>query len=257
MFPGEQKVGEIRRGSIDTNVIYNEDCIKVMKRLPDNSVDLIVTDPPYLMGYKTNYRQNKEHNFCSKILNDDNPNLVKNYIKESYRILKNNSAIYCFANSNRIGFFKQEIEKYFNIKNIIVWVKNNHTAGDLKAQYGKKYEFIIYANKGRCEIKGKRLTDVWFFDRVSGNKQIHQNQKPLELIKTCIKKSSNENDIVFDGFMGSGTAAVASKLLNRKFIGCELNGTEYYKALKRIGKIDKNYYEELPEEEKPKQAQLF
>ena len=242
---------------METNVIYNEDCLEGMKKLPDDSVDLVLTDPPYLMNYKTNRRKNKNHEFSQTILNDDNPDLIKKYIKECYRILKNDSAFYCFANSNKIDLFKQEIEKYFNLKNIIVWVKNNHTAGDLEAAYGKKYEFILYANKGRSLIKGTRLTDVWEFDKVAGENLIHQNQKPLKLIKRIIKKSSNKNDIVFDGFIGSGTTAIASELLKRKFIGFELDEYEHKKAIKRLGKINKSYYDKLSEEEKPSQLQMF
>ena len=242
---------------MDTNVIYNEDCLEGMKRIPDNSIDLIVTDPPYLMSYMTNRRKDKNHEFCKPILNHNNEKMIKKYIKECFRILKNNSAFYCFTNSNKVDFFKKEIEDYFNIKNIIVWVKNNHTAGDLEAQYGKQYEFIVYANKGRRKINGKRITDIWYFDRVAGNEQIHQNQKPINLIKTCILKSSEEGDVVFDGFMGSGTTAISAKLTNRKFIGTELDKTEWHKSIKRLGKLNKKYYDKLPEKEKPKQTQLF
>ena len=242
---------------MELNKIYNMDCLEGMKMLDDNSVNLIVTDPPYLMNYMTNYRKNKEHEFCKPILNDNNEELVSNYIKECYRILKNNTAIYIFANDIKIDFFKQEIEKYFNIKNIIDWIKNNHTAGDLEAAYGRQKEYIIFANKGRRKINGKRLTDVWYFDRVVGNEQIHQNQKPIELINRCILKSSNEGDVVFDGFMGSGTTAASAVVNNRKFIGAELDYNEWLKAINRIGKINKKYLEVLPEKEKPAKLQLF
>lgn len=60
------------------------------------------------------------------------------YIKECYRVLKNNTAIYMFCSFDKVDFFKAEIEKYFDIKNIIIWKKNNHTAGDLEAQFGKQ-----------------------------------------------------------------------------------------------------------------------
>jgi len=108
--------------------------------MPDNSIDLIVTDPPYLMNYRGK-RQNKEHKFNKPILNDDNEQIIIDYIKECSRILKDDAAIYMFCNSNRVEFFKIDLEKYFNLKNIIVWVKNNWTIGDLKAQYGKQHEF--------------------------------------------------------------------------------------------------------------------
>lgn len=213
------------------DVIYNGDVMIGLRGgvIPDESVDLIVTDPPYLMNYKTNYRKDKTHKFCRPIIGDTNPDLISNYLKECYRILKNNSAIYVFCNCNKVDFFKQEIEKVgFNIKNMIIWVKNNHTAGDLVAQYGKKYEIVFYANKGRSPIRGKRLTDVWEFSKVSSADLLHQNQKPIELIRLCIEKSSDNGAIVFDGFMGSGTTAIACLETGRHYIGYELD-SEYFK----------------------------
>ena len=215
---------------------YHGDCITKMRELIDDDikVDLIISDPPYLMKYKTNYRVNKTHDFCSCIPNDDNPELIENFISLSYDILKNNTAFYCFCNQNKIDFFKATIEKFFKIKNIIVWVKNNWTAGDLQAAFAKQYEFIILANKGRCPIQGKRITDVWNFNRVSGKSQLHQNQKPTDLIELCLEKHSRPGDLVLDPFMGSGTTGVACLNKNRNFIGIELNKSYIDIARKRI-----------------------
>lgn len=214
--------------------LYHGDCIEIMKKhIPNESIDLIVTDPPYLIDYKTN-RRKYEHEFDTVIQNDDNPQIIIDYIKECYRILKNDSAMYMFCSFDKVDFFKQELEKYFNVKNMIIWVKNSHTAGDLEAQFGKQYEIIFLVNKGRKLINGVRLTDVWNFDKVSGNHQQHQNQKPVNLIEQCIIKHSKENDIVFDGFMGSGTTGVACKNLNRQFIGIEIEEAYYKMAEKRI-----------------------
>ena len=216
-------------------LIYNEDCIKGMSKLKDNSIDLVVTDPPYLVDYKTNRRNNKEHRFCKPIIGDNDESLITRFIKESYRVLKDDSAMYVFCNSNRIDFFKKEIETAgFKIKNIIVWVKNNWTAGDLKASFGKQYEFIILANKGRAFFNGKRLSDVWEFDRVVGKNQLHQNQKPLELIERMILKHSKPCGLVLDPFMGSGTTGVACVKHGRKFIGYELDKRYFEIAEKRL-----------------------
>lgn len=213
------------------------DCLDIMKKMNDESIDLIVTDPPYLINYKTNYRKNKEHDFCKEILNDGNYNLIHNYIQECYRILKNNSAMYIFCNCDKVDYFKQELEKAnFKIKNMIIWIKNNWTAGDLQAQFGKQYEIIFLVNKGRKKINGKRLTDVWNFNRVSGKKQLHQNQKPIELLEQCMLKHSEENDVIFDGFMGSGSTGVACINTNRQFIGIELDEKYFNIAKKRINK---------------------
>lgn len=178
------------------DIIHKTDCIAFMRQLPSESVDLIVTDPPYLMNYKTRRRKNKSDKFCSAIIGDTSEELIATYIKECYRILKNNSACYMFCNANKVEFFITELQKYFNIKNIIVWVKNIHTAGDLVAQYGKRHEFIFYVNKGRSPIRNGRISDVWEFDKVPSSRLLHQNQKPVELIKQCITKSSDAGGCV-------------------------------------------------------------
>jgi site-specific DNA-methyltransferase (adenine-specific) len=226
------------------NYLYKKNCIEVMEDFKECSIDLIVTDPPYLINYKTGYRKNKNHKFCSTINNDDNFILIEKYIKECYRILKDNSAMYIFCSQQQEDFFKKCLkDSRFTIKNMIIWVKNNWTAGDLKCSYGKQYEIIYYVNKGKKEINGKRLSDVWNFPRVSGNSQLHSNQKPVSLIKRCIEKSSNIKDLVFDGFAGSGTTGEASKLLDRDFILCE-NDPYYINIIeKRLNKninIDKS-----------------
>lgn len=225
---------------IEINNVYNCDCIKLMQEMIRGGVcvDCIITDPPYLIGYKSKSRKNKDHKFCKEILNDNNPELIKEYIKLCYDILKDNKALYMFCNADKIDIFKQEIEKYFTIKNIIIWVKNNWTAGDLEAQYGKQYEMIIYANKGRCKFKSqKRKTDVWFYDRVYGNEQIHQNEKPISLICEMLTNSTNENDLVFDGFGGSFSTYVACYKMNRKFIGSELDKEYFDIGSKRLNEL--------------------
>ncbi len=227
---------------LELNKIYNTDCLEFMHSMPDSCVDLVVTDPPYLIGYKSGYRKDKTHDFASTIQNDDNPDLIKNYIKECYRIMKQNTAMYMFCSQDKNDFFKQELEKYFNIKNQIIWVKNNHTVGDLTSQFGKAYEIIFLVNKGEAPFVGKRLTDVWHYDRIVGNKQKHQNQKPINLIKQCLLKHSLDGDIVFDGFMGSGTTAVACKELNRNFIGCEIEAKYCEIAEKRLRKAVRSLF---------------
>ena len=128
------------------NNIYQGDCLEVMKTFKDKSIDCVVTDPPYLISYKTNRRKDKNHQFCKEIQGDNDPLLINNTIKECYRVLKDNTAMYMFCSFDKVDFFKQELEKYFTIKNMIVWVKNNWTAGDLQAQFGKQYEIIFLAN---------------------------------------------------------------------------------------------------------------
>ena len=229
-----------------TNKIFNGDCIKVMRDIPSESIDLIVTDPPYLISYKTNHRKDKDHEFSSEIANDSNPQLIVDYIEQCERIMKNDTAMYMFCSADKVDFFKQEIEKKFKIKNMIIWVKNNWTAGDLQGSFGRQYEIAFLVNKGRKKINGKRLTDVWNFNRVVGNSQVHQNQKPLDLIKQCIVKHSDEGDLIFDGFGGSGTTAFASLELNRDYCIVEYE-EKYCKIIsQRCGNLIESY-KDVPE----------
>ena len=223
---------------MELNKIYNEDCLEGMKRIPDNSIDLIVTDPPYLINYS---RHVKGHRFENKILNDNNPELISKYIKECYRILKNVSAMYMFTSHKTVDFFKQELENTgFNVKNMIIWDKQRQGMGDTSTVFGFQYELIFFVSKGQPKIKGKRLSDIWSFPKVVGRNQVHQNQKPIELIERCVKKHSNEGDVVFDGFMGSGTTAIAAINTNRNYIGFELDEEYYNLANERISKTLKS-----------------
>ena len=196
-------------------------------------VDLIVTDPPYLINYKSGFRD-KAHDFSSPIQGDNDEELIKAYIRKCYELLKDDSAMYMFCSSTKVDIFKAELEKYFKVKNMIIWKKNNHTVGDLRAAFGRTYELLFLVNKGRKFFNGKRITDFWEFKRVSPKLQMHQNQKPLELIQLAIEKHSNEGDIVFDGFMGSGTTGVAAMNLNRRFIGIEIEDKYFDMAVNRI-----------------------
>ena len=236
------------------NQIILGDALVLIKDIKDESIDLIATDPPYLVDYKTGRRHKKriledgsytydipkvrnkegkmvDHDFTSTIQNDANPQLITDIMPELYRVLKPDSALYMFCSMDKVDFFKQEVEKYFKLKNIIIWIKNNHTAGDLEAQYAKKYEMILYANKGRRKIEGKRISDVWNFDKVSPNKLVHQHEKPLDLMQQIIVKSSNPNDIVFDPFAGSGTTLFAAKSQGRRYLGYEID-IKYFDLIK-------------------------
>lgn len=179
---------------IELDKIYYGDCMKGMKSLQDGCIDLCVSDPPYLIGYRTS-RRCGEHKFKHEIANDSGieaKRLVADYIHECYRVLKIDTAAYFFCSSKTIGFFRKECEDAgFVVKNVIIWDKGNWTAGDLKCQYGQMYEPIIYCNKGKKALNGKRIPDIWRFKRVSSDKLVHQNQKPVEVIEQCIAKSSN------------------------------------------------------------------
>lgn len=111
--------------------LWNGDCLELMTNIPDGSVDLVLTDPPYLCNYS---RHDSKSRFSNKITNDEdncaNENMIEKYLRECYRIMKDNTAIYCFCNYKKIDFFKQQIEKAgFHLKNIIIWDKQKKRNG--------------------------------------------------------------------------------------------------------------------------------
>jgi site-specific DNA-methyltransferase (adenine-specific) len=219
--------------------LHHGDCLLTMANIPSESIDLIVTDPPYLVNYHTGHRSDKDHKFCHPIQNDTTADsgFIDRYMEECYRILKPDTAMYSFCSFLTVDIFKESLIKAgFEIRNLIVWEKNNWTAGDLTCTFGRQYEFIYLVNKGRKEFNGKRISDVWKFDRVAGDSLVHQNQKPVPLIEQCIDKHSSVGDTVFDGFMGSGTTGIAAVNLDRNFIGVELDDDYFHIAESRIEK---------------------
>ncbi len=217
--------------TIERNRVYNMDCLDGLRAMARGGVlvDCVITDPPYLIEYKTRRRNDKDHKFCKAIQNDDNPQLIIDVIPLLYDVMKDNSPLYMFCGSDKVDFFKAEIEKYFTVKNLIVWDKGNHTAGDLEAQYGKRYEFIIYANKGRAPFNPDvpRYEDIWKFNKVSGKTQIHQNQKPTDLLSRIILQHTREGNLILDPFGGSCATAVAAYRLQRDYILFEIDPDEY------------------------------
>ena len=216
--------------------LYQGDCLEIMGGIKDKSVDLIVTDPPYLMDYQSN-RRKKEDRF-DKIKNDKgNYMLIQDYLEECHRIMKDNTAIYCFCSWHNIGFFKNEFEKHFKLKNILVWNKNNHGTGDLKGSYAPKHEFILFGHKGRTLLREKRIADVIDCPKISSNKLTHPTEKPQDLLEIFIRQSSDVGSIIFDGFMGTGSCGIAAKKLNRNFIGIELDEKYFNIAKDRLENI--------------------
>lgn len=107
------------------------------------------------------------------------------------------------------------------------------------AQYGKRYEFIIYANKGRAPFQPDmpRLEDIWHFPKVAGKEQIHQNQKPTNLLSQIINQHTKEGDLILDPFAGSCSTAVAAYRLKRDYIGFEIDPVEYAAGTKWLDAV--------------------
>ena len=223
------------------NNIYQGDCLELMKDIPDNSIDLVLTDPPYGINYQSGKRVISEK--FDKLDNDDNDSRFEVY-PEFYRVLKDNTVAIIFCSFKNYAKDYIELDKLFDIKNCIIWYKRGGGIGDLKNSLSTDYEMAIICHKGNCNIKGKRVGSVWTISKVNPNLMVHPTEKPIKLILKLIDKFSNKNELVLDPFLGSGTTAVACKELGRKYIGIEIS-EEYFNISKdRIErtKVNNNEY---------------
>ena len=212
----------------ENTMLGQGDCLELMKHIPDGSVDMILTDPPYGMSFVSGFRKVA----FNAIANDSSLEWIDDLASELHRITKDDTAHYVFCSYHHIDKFKQAFERHFKIKNILTWVKNNTSMGDLKGDFAPKTEFILFMQKGRCLIRGKRDCNVLQYAR-TGN-ELHPTQKPVDMLDFLISKFSDESMVICDPFMGSGSTGVAAKNTNRKFIGIELNQNYFEIAKKRI-----------------------
>ena len=194
--------------------LIHGDCLEEMKKIPDKSIDLVLTDPPYGMSFVSNHRKEK----YNSIVGDDKFPLW--IFDEFKRIAK--CGIYVFCRWDNLHAFPKP-------KSVIAWVKNNWSMGDLKHEHGRQWEAITFYNLQYHKFI-KRIPDVIRANR-TGNK-LHPTEKPVELIKKLIE--CNVCETVLDPFIGSGTTGVACVNTNRKFIGIELDENYFNIAQNRI-----------------------
>lgn len=156
---------------IEVNKIYNQDCQIGIKQIDDNSIDLIITDPPYLIDYQSAMRSEKFNKIEGDKGIESDYVLITNSLNELNRVLKEGSHIYMFCSWHNVDFFKQEFQKHFELKNILVWKKKGGFIGDLETQYGVDYEFILYGYK-KWDYFGAELKEESFSDLKKYSKMI-------------------------------------------------------------------------------------
>lgn len=230
----------------DSFKIINGNCFDVLNALPNESIDSIITDPPYFLsndGFTCKSgkmvsvnkgKWDKRKNF------DDVYNFNLNWIEESYRLLKVGGTLWVsgtYHNIYTIGSIIDSI-KDFRILNNITWVKKSpppnlscrffthSTETLLWVRKGEKSKHYFNYNLMKKINQGKQMKDVWIFGRPKKDEKIfgkHPTQKPEELLERLILSSTVENDLVLDMFCGSGTTGVVSIRNKRRFIGIEMD----------------------------------
>ena len=234
------------------NKIYNEDCIETMKRIPDGSIDLMLTDPPYnttACEWEYAIDFNKLWNEWLRIVKPNGAFIFTASQPFTTDLINSNRKIFKYEliwekpnPSNPLLANKQPLK---NHENIIVFYREMpvyNPQKTMRLQENKRSQKIrekgVFVTTGQKRIipnaddEYKMPMSVLFFNREQSG--YHPTQKPVDLMRYLISTFTNKSDTVFDGFMGSGTTAIAAIIEDRNFIGAELK-TEYFEiATKRI-----------------------
>ncbi len=248
------------------NKILNGDCLKELKKIPDNTFDLIFADPPYNMqigekltrpdSSKVEGVNDKWDQFNSFQHYDD---FCKTWLIECKRILKDNGSIWVigsYHNIFRLGYHLQNLGYW--LLNDVIWRKNNPMPNFRGTRFTNAHETLIWASKSKkskytfnyqslkCLNDDLQMRSDWTLPICNGKerlkkngKKIHSTQKPEALLHRIILATTNKGDAIFDPFLGTGTTAVVSKKLGRNYYGIEKEKIYFISAKERINKATK------------------
>lgn len=253
------------------NQIYCMDVLELMAEIPDNYVRLILTDPPYGISYQNHFTR-RQH----AMLAGDEGIDYERFARESYRILVDNAHAYFFTRFDYYPYHYECLKAAgFQVKNCLIIEKGNVGGiGDLKGSYANNAEWLIFCQKGRrafnrttlmknkhgkeyCNNRSQtyeryktRFNSCWFgaeYPKATYNStwqrknQIyHPTVKNVECLSWLIQISSNTGELVFDGFMGTGSTALAALSTGRAYLGAEIDTGYFEIAKRRIKEVESN-----------------
>ena len=238
----------------NTSYLINGDCVDVLKKIDNESVHLVLTDPPYNLGQfmhkrNTNLKKMRENQFAYAGW-DDLPyeewlNEMDNFFSESNRILVKGGTLLIFMSIIKVESLIALAEKHkFYYKTTGIWHKTNPMPRNMNLHFVNSTEAWVYfikgANTGTFNNENKLVHDFFETSLTTQSEKKygkHPTQKPIKLMDRLVGLLSNEEDIVVDPFMGSGTTGVSCKKLNRKFIGVEQNKEYIEIAQLRINEV--------------------
>ena len=228
------------------NKLIHGDCLESLKKMPNESIDLIVTDPPYPVTSRGSAGNSggmlqKDINKKGKVFAHNSIDCSE-YAPEFYRVLKDGSHCYVMTNHiNLINMLNTFTANGFHFIKSLIWDKGNKIMGQY---YMSQFEYVLFFRKG----KGVKINNCGTSDIISvpnkkqkgeDGKNLHDTEKPIGLMNVLIDNSSKEGDLVLDPFMGIGAAGVSATWLNRNFIGIELDDEYFEVAKNRIESINK------------------
>ena len=219
---------------LDENIeILQGDCIELIGKIEDQSINSVITDPPYFLGMTHNGQKG-----CFNDLAICKP-FYEKLFTEYRRILKPDGCVYFFCDWRSYAFYFPIMYGILGVKNMLVWDKKSGPGNF----YSYQHELVIFTTKrdgfnvkGTCSIISGISSFCSGAKKTNGEK-IHPTQKPIELIEKFILDSTNEGDVILDTFMGSCTTGVACINTDRRFIGMELDDNYFTIAKTRIENV--------------------
>lgn len=223
--------------------LLSGDALELMKNIPDDSVDLVATDPPYKTTRRGSYGGTggilkEDLNMQGKVF-QHNDIEISDWIGQVYRVLKDMGHCYIMTNNVNLYEYLTEIQRAgFNIFKILIWKKDNCITN---MYYMDNHEYIIFCRKGKAK-KINNCGTKSVLEVANPKNKKHPTEKPVELMEILIENSSEQGGTVLDPFMGSGSTGVACVNTNRNFIGMELDAGYFEIAKKRVeeAEITKN-----------------
>jgi len=199
---------------MEINKVYNDDCFNIIAQMPNEYLDLVIVDPPY--GDGIGYGRNGK-----EILNNEDESINYRFLDAILPKMKQDTSLYLFSNHKFCYQIKEyAVQNGYNYRMLCVLVKNNIGMG-----YGfrNQYEVCLVLEKGKAKYNLNDVSNVWKMKHIAHDDNSHPHQKDYDIIRKIILHSSNIGDLIFDGFMGSFSTAIACHKEKRNFIGTELD----------------------------------
>ena len=212
--------------------IVQREANDLIRSLPASSVQVIVADPPYGIAYHSNYYVGK--NPHAPVARDWNFQIGP-FLSAAARALCEGGVLYLFTRWDVYPLWASSVSPPLDLKNVIVWKKDNWSAGDLAGDFGNQYEQIMMLTKGKHRRRGHRWSNVWDFPRVTAKKMLHPTQKPTDLVRRAIEASSDPGDLVVDPFCGSGTTGDAAVSAGRSVLLGDIDPSMIRISCSRLG----------------------
>ena len=205
---------------------------RLLAQLAAGSVQVVFADPPYGIAYHSNHYQDR--NPHAPIARDWDFQIGP-FLADAGRALAEGGALYVCTRWDVYPLWAPWVQPPLKLSNLIVWKKDNWSAGDLTGNFGAQYELVMFITKGRHRRRGRRFSNVWDFPRVPHGKLLMPAQKPEGLVRRAIEASSDEGQLVVDPFAGSGTTGAACMASGRECLLGDIDPDMVRMSASRLG----------------------